>query len=281
MNKNILLFLPLLVFVVSGANRVSFNSRKVQEEEESPTPLESVSFSSQVINNLTDLIITLTYLINVTDDMKPTIIKLQNNEDDEEEEEEIDAQEYFNVQNNEKIQTLSYKESKTDELEFGLYNITNITSSDISYSVPSTSPSFFCFTPCYILTNTQEEIYINKEDEYKTSFILYLQGNCTDTLKKPNQIKIQIVKDNNQLPLTCSVGDDISNKTYLKCNITKGITGSPDKDKPIKYDLKYQTEHCKTKSNYYFDTKITVSVISSSFIFLNKICILLFLFYIL
>ena len=266
-------FLFSFSFIVSNASKLPFNIRKMQETR--PTPLESVSFSSQIIDNLSNLVITLTYPVILQEGVESTI-KFQKNEGGE----EIDAKNYFTFENKEKVQTLSYKEPVNDHLVFGLYKLFTITSNNTSYSVPSTSPSLFCYTPCYILTNTSEVIYMNKEDNDKTSFIIYLQGDCEEALKEEKSFKIKLVNETAQETPECKVkNNDKLNKTYLHCNITENITGSTDKDKPFKYDLKYQTNLCK--SDYYFDTKISVSLVSSSYVFLKKIYILLFLLYIL
>ena len=263
-------------FIILNASRLPFNIRVLQEK--APTPLESVSFSSQIIDNLSNLVITLTYPVILQEGVESTI-KLQKNEQDGE---EIDAKNYFTFENKEKVQTLSYKEPVSEHLQFGLYKLSTITSNNTSYSIPPTSPSLFCYTPCYILTNTSEVINMNKEDNDKTSFIVYLQGDCEEALSKQNLIKIKLVNEDVQGIPECKVkNNDKLNKTYLHCNITENITRSTDKDKPFKYDLKYQTNLCKTKSDYYFDTKISVSLVSSYYVFLNKIYILLFLLYIL
>ena len=268
-------FLFSFFFIFSNESKLPFNIRKVQEK--APTPLESVSFSSQIIDNLSNLVITLTYPVILQEEVESTI-KLQKNE----EADEIDATEYFTIRNKDKVQTLSYKKPEQNLLEFGLYKLSTITSNNTSYSIPPTSPSLFCYTPCYILTNTSEVINMNKEDNDKTSFIVYLQGDCEEALSKQDSIKIKLVNEDVQGIPECKVkNNDKLNKTYLHCNITENITRSTDKDKPFKYDLKYQTNLCKTKSDYYFDTKISVSLVSSYYVFLNKIYILLFLLYIL
>lgn len=153
---------------------------------------------------------------------------------------------------------------------------------EVIFDIPGNS-SFFCYTKCRLYSNTTETIYINKEDQDKTQFILNVFGsNCTDKTK-PFSIRLSSPKKNVTIENKCSIQNYSVSRDFLKCDLKDltTIEGGDDEDKPNSYKVQFIANRCNnsvyTNDTNYTDTQITVNVVSSSIVKLQRVAFIFFL----
>lgn len=235
--------------------------------------IDSITYATQCVTNSNDFKATVVYPSKATIN-KPVIQILKNGQVND----SIKAED--SVEGS--IQTITGFDDIFSEHQYGNYSISKSTDTigDISNTF-TFKENYFCYIPCCLYTNTSETIMINKEDDYRKSFILNLYGTCDDN--DLNNKIIRVKQNETKITSDCKVTyNQKNNRHYLLCDLSDDkIPGGKNDDKPIDYNLQFKDNQCDSEKSTFIDTNIIISVVSGYYIFFHKIYVLLLLFFLL